>query len=77
MSNGQPVPLGKWQYRVLRATLPIGVLLLIAWIAWVAADLIIGTEKFGLGLAQAVLGLITSLVLIFSGYSYRRDMAAR
>ena len=77
MTDEKPAPLGRWQVRLLRATLPIGVVLLLAWIAFLAANLVIGTEKVGLGLAPAVLGLITSLVLIVAGYRYRGDIPAR
>ena len=77
MDGEQPVQIGKWQSRILRAVLPCGVLLLLLWVAWVSLALIIGVKDFGIGWASAAMGLITSLVLIASGYAYRRNLAAR
>lgn len=74
--SDQPVQIGKWQRRILRAVLPGGVLLLILWVAWVSLALI-GGNDFGIGWASAAMGLVTSLVLIASGYAYRRDLVAR
>lgn len=73
----RPVQIGKWQRRILRAVLPIGVLLLIVWVARVSLALIIGGKDFGFGWVSAVMSLVTSLVLIASGYAYRRNLAAR
>lgn len=76
MDDEQAVQIGKWQSRILRAVLPCGVLLLVLWVAWVAAALFIGGRYFGIGWASAAMALITSLVLIASGSAYRRNFAA-
>ena len=65
---------GPWARRILGATLPIGVALLIVWIVYVAAALVIASEQFGLTIVQAVLGLLTSLILIVSDYHYGRSL---
>jgi membrane associated rhomboid family serine protease len=74
--NDQPVQSGTWQRRILWVVLPAGILLLILWVAWAALALI-GGEDLGIGWASAAMGLVTSLVLIASGYAYRRDLGAR
>jgi membrane protein implicated in regulation of membrane protease activity len=66
---------GPWARRIPGATLPIGVALLIVWIVYVAAALVIGSEQFGLTIVQAVLSLLTSLILIVSGHQYRRSLS--
>ena len=68
---------GKWATRILRATLPVGLVLLAVWVVWLGAAFVVGVERFGLSIAQAVLGLLTSLSLIVSGHSYRRALARR
>ena len=77
MTSEPPPRPGKWAGRILRATLPAGVVLLVVWVIWFAVALAVGVENFGLSAAQAVLGLVTSLSLIISGYSYRRVLARR
>lgn len=72
-SEQTPSP-GKWATRILRATLPVGLVLLVVWVVWLAVALAVGVENFGLSAAQAVLGLLTSLSLIISGYSFRRAL---
>jgi apolipoprotein N-acyltransferase len=63
--------------RVLRAILPIGIGLLVVWLAWVGTALVVGVEEFGLGFASAALGLVTSLLLIVTGYLNRRELDRR
>jgi apolipoprotein N-acyltransferase len=75
-SERTPAP-GKWATRILRATLPVGFVLLVVWVVWLGVALRVGVEQSGLNVAQAVLGLVTSLGLIVSGYSYRRALARR
>jgi len=58
---------------VLRATLPIGIVMLIGWVAWLVVEVVLG-DVGGLSVVSAVLGLVTSLVLIASGISYRRAL---
>jgi hypothetical protein len=77
MSRQRTTPMSKRHSRILRAIMPVGILLLLVWIAWVALALIIGTEDFAIGWASAAFGLITALGLIVSGYVYRRTIAAR
>ena len=59
--------------QVLRATLPIGIVMLIGWVAWLVVEVVLG-DVGGLSVVSAVLGLVTSLVLIASGISYRRAL---
>jgi hypothetical protein len=63
--------------RILRAILPIGVGLLVVWLAWIGTALVVGIEEGGLGFASSVLGLVTSILLIVTGYQYRRDLDRR
>ena len=75
MSGGPPAKPGPWAQRILRAVLPAGVVLLVIWLVDVAAALVIGGEQVRLTIAQAVFGLLTSLILIVSGYQYRKHLA--
>ena len=52
--------------------LPAGVVLLVVWLVYVGVALAIGDEQFGLTIVQAVFGLLTSLILIVTGYQYRK-----
>ena len=45
---------GPWARRILRATLPSGVALLIVWIVYVVVALVIGNEQFGLTIVHRV-----------------------
>jgi hypothetical protein len=47
---------------------------LLVWLLYVVVALAIGGEQFGLTIVQALLGLLTSLILIASGYHYRRSL---
>ena len=70
-------PLGTWQRRILRWTLPAGLVLLGLWVVWVAIGLangILGTE---IGWVSAAMGLLSSVVLIAAGVLYRRELARR
>jgi len=60
--------------RVLRATLPIGIVLLVAWVVWLAIEIARDDAPSGLSIVSALLGLLTSLVLIVSGIRYRRAL---
>lgn len=62
--------------RVLRAVLPIGVVLLITWIVLFVVEVAIGDlgRQGGISIVSAVLGLLTSLTLIVSGIHYRRAL---
>jgi hypothetical protein len=74
MPDGQPAQVGRWQRRLLLATMPIGLVMLALWIAWTAVALASGgIQAWWLG--TPILGLVTSLVLIVSGYLYRRDLS--
>ena len=65
---------GRWRYRFLRWTLPIGSVLLGLFLLWMTVGLVTGQGTFGNGWAQAAIPLATSLVLIVSGYHYRRAL---
>jgi len=60
--------------RLLRAILPIGIALLVAWIVWLVIEIAIGDTQRGFSWVSAALGLATSLILIASGISYRRAL---
>lgn len=73
MAGDDPVsvsPRARW---LLRAVLPLGVILLVLWIAnmvWQLAD----GRADGISIVSAVLGLATSLILIVTGREYRRRL---
>ena len=73
MAGDDPVkvsPRARW---LLRSVLPLGVILLVLWIAtmvWQVAD----GQVDGLRLSSAVLGLATSVILIVTGREYRRRL---
>ena len=73
MAGDDPVkvsPRARW---LLRSVLPLGVILLVLWIAtmvWQIAD----GQVDGLRLSSAVLGLATSVILIVTGREYRRRL---
>jgi hypothetical protein len=69
--------LGRWQRRVLRGTLPGGVLLLVAWLVWLALPAVVGETRTDFTFPQGIFGLVTALIMIVTGYGYRRDLAAR
>jgi membrane associated rhomboid family serine protease len=72
--DGPPEMPGPWARRILRAVLPGGVILLVVWVVYVVAALVIGSQQFGLTIVQAVFGLLTSLILIVTGYQYRKHL---
>lgn len=67
---------GRWQRRVLGAILPAGIVLLAAWVIAVALPTARGAEPPGLSVASMILGLVTSAILIVTGYGYRRSVAS-
>lgn len=72
--SDEPVEVGKWQRRLLLATLPAGIVLLILWVGWMVVALASGGfEAWWWG--TPILGLVTSLILIATGYNYRRILA--
>jgi hypothetical protein len=68
------MPVGRWRARLLRATLPIGLVLLVGWLVWIGMPFVMGAQRSDVTVAQAVVGLVTSLVLVITGYGYRRAM---
>ena len=70
MSEGQG-PLGRSQ-RFLCAILPIGIVLLVTWVVWFVVQIVLGDASRGVSIVSAVLGLLSSLTLIVSGFHYRR-----
>jgi hypothetical protein len=72
--SDEPVKVGKWQRRLLLATLPTGIVLLILWVGWMVVALASGgVEAWWWG--TPILGLVTSLILIATGYNYRRILS--
>lgn len=67
---------GRWQRRILRATLPAGVLLLAAWILWLAVPALSGGTRTDFTFPSGILGLVTASILIVTGLNYRRAIAA-
>jgi hypothetical protein len=72
VSDGQ-APFGRAE-RLLWATLPIGIALLVTWVAWLAIEIVLGDT---VSIESAVLGFVNSLVLIVSGLYYRRALRRR
>ena len=72
--DGPPATPGPWARRILRAVLQTGVVLLVVWFAYVGVVLVVGAELSGLSIVQAVFGLLTSLILIVTGYQYRNHL---
>ena len=73
MADNDPVkvsPRARW---LLRSVLPLGVILLVLWIATMVWQLADG-QVDGLRLSSAVLGLATSVILIVTGREYRRRL---
>jgi hypothetical protein len=60
--------------RVLRATLPIGIALMITWVVWLVVEIALGGTQLGFSIATAALGFLSSLMLIVSGLHYRRAL---
>ena len=59
--------------RALRAVLPIGIVLLVLWLARIAWDVASGGPS-GMSVATTVLGLINAVILIVTGVMYRREL---
>jgi hypothetical protein len=75
VSEGPDPTVSLRSQRVLRAILPIGIALLITWAAWLVVAIAIGDDtQRGFSIVSAILGLVTSLVLIVSGRYYRRAL---
>ena len=73
MAGDDPVkvsPRARW---LLRSVLPLGVILLVLWVATMVWQLADG-QVDGLRLSSAVLGLATSVILIVTGREYRRRL---
>ena len=73
MAGNDPVkvsPRARW---LLRSVLPLGVSLLVLWIATMVWQLADG-QVDGLRLSSGVLGLATSVILIVTGREYRRRL---
>jgi membrane associated rhomboid family serine protease len=79
MSGDQgPTQLSKRQERLLRATLPLGIAYFALWVGWLVATLMLQPEGAGgVSWVSAAFGLIMSLLLIVSGFAYRRDLDRR
>ena len=68
--SGDVSPRARW---LLRAVLPLGVILLILWFASLVLQIADG-DADGIRLASGVLGLATSVILIVTGLDYRRRL---
>ena len=66
--------ISKRNERILRAVLPIGVAMLLVWVVWFVVAVGLPPSDIGMGWVSALAGLVTSLVLIVTGYLYRRDL---
>ena len=60
--------------RILSAIFPIGVVLLVVWVIFHVAAIVVGDE---LSIVSAVLGLVSSVILIVTGWTYRRAIRER
>jgi hypothetical protein len=60
--------------RVLWATLPVGIALMITWVVWLVVAIALGVTQLGFSIASAALGFLSSLMLIVSGLHYRRAL---
>ncbi len=74
MSDGPSQAPSERSIRILRATLPIGIVLLIVWLAWVVVEIAVGDTQRGSWWVSAAIGLATCLILIASGFYYRRAL---
>lgn len=74
MSDQQPIQVGPRQRRILRALMPAGAILLLVWIAWVALALASGGVEAWWWITP-ILGVIVSVILIATGYNYRRTLS--
>ena len=74
VSEGPGQPHSAPSQRVLWATLPIGIVLLVTWVVWLAVEIALGDTQRGFSIVPALLGLLTSLTLIVSGLHYRRAL---
>jgi hypothetical protein len=57
--NPAPQPSARSR-RILRATLPIGIVLLVVWIGWVVVEIAVGDAQRGSWWVSAAIGLGTS-----------------
>lgn len=60
--------------RVLLAMFPIGIVLLLVWVIFHVAAVAVGAE---LSIVSAVLGLLSSVILIANGWFQRRALRER
>jgi len=74
MNDGPAHPPSERSQRILRAVLPIDIVLLITWLAWVVVEIAVGDTQNGSWLVSAAIGLGTCLILIASGLYYRRAL---
>ena len=72
MNEGPMQPPSERSVRIIRAILPIGIVLLLAWLGWLVVEIAVGHPQFTW--PQAALGLGTCVILIASGYYYRRAL---
>jgi hypothetical protein len=63
-------------HRFQRALLPLGLVLLALSLGMIAARLVLGWEE-RVSVVGLVLGLMSSLLVVYLGWTYRREMARR
>jgi hypothetical protein len=77
MSDGRgqaPSPVVR---RILMAMLPIGLVFLAAYVIWVGILVATGNAGSGTSWASVIIDLVMCLVLITSGWAYRRALTRR
>jgi hypothetical protein len=67
-------PLKDWQRSLLMAVQPAGLALLTLWLFWLLIAVVDGHIDGVLGWVQAVLGIVTSVLLVFAGAGYRKGL---
>jgi membrane associated rhomboid family serine protease len=66
--------ISKRNQRILRAVLPIGIVMMVVWAVWFVVAVGLPPSDVGLGWVSALAGFATSLILIVIGYLSRRDL---
>jgi hypothetical protein len=78
MPEGNQEPeIGEWQRRLLLAMQPVGLALLTLWLFWLLIAVVDNHIDGLLGWLAAVLGVVTSIALIFAGAGYRKALRER
>ena len=73
MPDRERVQVSRRARRVLRSILPVGVMLLVVWVALLVWQVAAGSTS-DISVVSKILGLITSITLIVTGVMYRREL---